>query len=72
MRAAFTNAAHMHLYVIYLVMAGFAVVFLAIGLRNLRRQGLPRPFRHEVRRSAPARPCWPGPSSIVALLAGLA
>ncbi len=40
MRAAFTNAPHMHLYVIYPVMAGFAVVFLAIGLRNFRRRVL--------------------------------
>ena len=40
MRAAFTNAPHMHLYVIYPVVAGFAVVFLAIGLRNFRRRVL--------------------------------
>jgi ABC-2 type transport system permease protein len=40
MRAAFTNAPHMHLYVIYPVMVGFAVVFLAIGLRNFRRRVL--------------------------------
>jgi ABC-2 type transport system permease protein len=40
MRAAFTNAPHMHLYVIYPVLAGFAVVFLAIGLRNFRRRVL--------------------------------
>jgi ABC-2 type transport system permease protein len=40
MRAAFTVAPHMHLYVIYPVMAAFAVVFLAIGLRNFRRRVL--------------------------------
>jgi ABC-2 type transport system permease protein len=40
MRAAFTNAPHMHLYVIYPVMAGFGAVFLAIGLRNFRRRVL--------------------------------
>jgi ABC-2 type transport system permease protein len=36
MRAAFTTAPHLHLYVIYPVLIGFAVVFLAIGLRNFR------------------------------------
>ena len=40
MRAAFTNAPHMHLYVIYPVVIGFAVVFLAISLRNFRRRVL--------------------------------
>jgi ABC-2 type transport system permease protein len=40
MRAAFTSAPHMHLYVIYPVVAGFGVVFLAIGLRNFRRRVL--------------------------------
>jgi ABC-2 type transport system permease protein len=40
MRAAFTSAPHMHLYVIYPVMVGFGVVFLAIGLRNFRRRVL--------------------------------
>ncbi|HJY68497.1 MAG TPA: ABC transporter permease [Streptosporangiaceae bacterium] len=40
MRAVFTNAPHLHLYVIYPVVAGFAVVFLAIGLRNFRRRVL--------------------------------
>jgi ABC-2 type transport system permease protein len=40
MRAAFTNAPHMQLYVIYPVVAGFAVLFLAIGLRNFRRRVL--------------------------------
>jgi len=40
MRAAFTEAAHMHLYVIYPVVLGFGAVFLAIGLRNFRRRVL--------------------------------
>jgi ABC-2 type transport system permease protein len=40
MRAAFTDAPHMHLYVIYPVAFAFAVVFLAIGLRNFRRRVL--------------------------------
>jgi ABC-2 type transport system permease protein len=40
MRAAFTDAPHMHLYVIYPVVIGFAAVFLAIGLRNFRRRVL--------------------------------
>jgi len=40
MRAAFTLAPHMHLYVIYPVMIGFAAAFLALGLRNFRRRVL--------------------------------
>ncbi|HTB09011.1 MAG TPA: ABC transporter permease [Acidimicrobiales bacterium] len=40
MRAAFTNAPHMHLYVIYPVMIGFCVLFLFLGLRNFRRRVL--------------------------------
>jgi ABC-2 type transport system permease protein len=40
MRAAFTNAEHMHLYVIYPVLIGFCTVFLWIGLRNFRRRVL--------------------------------
>ena len=40
MRAAFTEAAHMHLYVLYPVVLGFGAVFLAIGLRNFRRRVL--------------------------------
>jgi ABC-2 type transport system permease protein len=40
MRAAFTQAPHMHLYVVYPVVFGFAVVFLSIGLRNFRRRVL--------------------------------
>lgn len=40
MRAAFTLFPHMHLYVVYPVIAGFAAVFLAVGLRNFRRRVL--------------------------------
>ncbi len=40
MRAAFTDAPHMHLYVIYPVMIGFATLFLSLGLRNFRRRVL--------------------------------
>jgi ABC-2 type transport system permease protein len=40
MRAVFTTAPHMHLYVIYPVVVGFGVVFLWIGLRNFRRRVL--------------------------------
>ncbi len=40
MRAAFTNAQHMHLYVIYPVLIGFCVLFLRLGLRNFRRRVL--------------------------------
>ncbi len=40
MRAAFTSFPHVHLYVVYPVMAGFAAVFLAVGLRNFRRRVL--------------------------------
>jgi ABC-2 type transport system permease protein len=40
MRAAFTNAPHMHLYVVYPVVAGFAAVFLTIGIRNFQRRVL--------------------------------
>jgi ABC-2 type transport system permease protein len=40
MRAAFTTAPHMHLYVVYPVVAGFGALFLAIGLRNFRRRVL--------------------------------
>jgi ABC-2 type transport system permease protein len=40
MRAAFTNSSHMHLYVIYPVVAGFSAVFLALGLRNFYRRVL--------------------------------
>ncbi|HYK28191.1 MAG TPA: ABC transporter permease [Streptosporangiaceae bacterium] len=40
MRAAFTTAPHMHLYVIYPVVAAFGALFLSIGLRNFRRRVL--------------------------------
>jgi ABC-2 type transport system permease protein len=40
MRAALTEASHMPLYVIYPVLVGFCVVFLAAGLRNFRRRVL--------------------------------
>lgn len=40
MRAAFTSYPHMHLYVIYPVLIGFAATFLTIGLRNFRRRVL--------------------------------
>jgi len=40
MRAAFTSASHMHLYVIYPVLVGFCTLFLRIGLRNFRRRVL--------------------------------
>ena len=40
MRAAFTNSQHMHLYIVYPMLVGFCVVFLAVGLRNFRRKVL--------------------------------
>src|SRR5262249_40140480 len=40
MRAAFTSAPHMHLYVIYPVVVAFGAVFLALGLRNFRQRVL--------------------------------
>jgi ABC-2 type transport system permease protein len=40
MRAAFTDAPHMHLYVVYPVLVGFATLFLSLGLRNFRRRVL--------------------------------
>jgi ABC-2 type transport system permease protein len=40
MRAAFTNAPHIHLYIIYPVLVGFTALFLAIGLRNFNRKVL--------------------------------
>jgi len=40
MRAVFTNAPHLHLYVIYPVVVGFGALFLALGLRNFRRRVL--------------------------------
>jgi ABC-2 type transport system permease protein len=40
MRAAFTDAAHMHLYVIYPAIIAFSVIFLTLGLQNFRRKVL--------------------------------
>jgi ABC-2 type transport system permease protein len=40
MRAVFTAAPHMHLYVLYPVVLSFGVLFLSIGLRNFRRRVL--------------------------------
>ena len=40
MRAAFTGASHMHLYVVYPVLVGFVALFLSLGLRNFRRRVL--------------------------------
>jgi ABC-2 type transport system permease protein len=40
MRAAFTDASHMHLYAVFPVLIGFAVGFLALGLINFRRRVL--------------------------------
>jgi ABC-2 type transport system permease protein len=40
MRAAFTDAAHMHLYVIYPAIVAFSVIFLTLGLRNFRHKVL--------------------------------
>jgi ABC-2 type transport system permease protein len=40
MRAAFTTAPHLHLYIIYPVIVGFGALFLALGLRNFRRRVL--------------------------------
>jgi ABC-2 type transport system permease protein len=40
MRAAFTDAPHMHLYVIYPALVAFSVIFLTLGLRNFRSKVL--------------------------------
>jgi ABC-2 type transport system permease protein len=40
MRAAFTQAPHMHLYVVYPVIIGFIGIFMTIGLRNFSRRVL--------------------------------
>lgn len=40
LRAAFTDAPHMHLYVIYPTVIGFAIVFMTIGLRKFSRRVL--------------------------------
>jgi ABC-2 type transport system permease protein len=40
MRAALTDAPHMHLYIIYPVLTAFLALFLGLGLRNFRRRVL--------------------------------
>ncbi len=40
MRAALTNASHMHLYVIYPALFAFSAIFMTLGLRNFRRKVL--------------------------------
>ncbi len=40
LRGAFTNSAHMHFYIVYPVLIGFAVLFLAAGVRAFRRRVL--------------------------------
>jgi ABC-2 type transport system permease protein len=40
MRAAFSTAGHMQLAAIYLVLVGFCILFLGLGLRNFRRRVL--------------------------------
>jgi ABC-2 type transport system permease protein len=40
MRAAFTQASHMHLYIIYPVLIGICTLFMSIGLHNFRRKVL--------------------------------
>jgi ABC-2 type transport system permease protein len=40
LRAGFTNISHMHLYIIYPMLIGFSVVFLAVGIRAFRRRVL--------------------------------
>jgi ABC-2 type transport system permease protein len=40
MRAAFTNAPHMHLYIVFPVLLGFCALFQVIGQRNFRRKVL--------------------------------
>lgn len=40
MRAALTNAAHMHLYVIYPVLVGFSALFLWLGIRGFNKRVL--------------------------------
>jgi len=40
MRAAFTNAEHMHLYIVYPVLLAFGVAFLSLGLHRFRSRVL--------------------------------
>jgi len=40
LRAGLTNVSHMHLYIVYPVLVGFCVLFLALGIRGFRRRVL--------------------------------
>lgn len=40
LRAGFTQASHMHLYVVYPVLVGFCAVFLTLGIRSFRKRVL--------------------------------
>jgi ABC-2 type transport system permease protein len=40
MRAAFTDAPHLSLFIVVPVLLGFAAAFLSLGLRNFRRRVL--------------------------------
>lgn len=40
LRAGLTDLSHMHLYVVYPVLIGFCVLFLALGIRGFRRRVL--------------------------------
>ena len=55
MRAAFTNASHMHLYIVYPALVGFAALFLSLGaggegsvrfLAGARKVGFQLRFAH--------------------------
>jgi ABC-2 type transport system permease protein len=40
MRAGLTSIAHMHLYIVYPVLVGFCITFMALGLRKFRSRVL--------------------------------
>ena len=40
LRAGLTNVSHMHLYIVYPVMLGFCVLFLALGIHGFRKRVL--------------------------------
>ena len=40
LRAAVTNAPHMHLYIVYPMLLLFCAVFLALGIRGFRQRVL--------------------------------
>jgi ABC-2 type transport system permease protein len=40
LRAGFTQASHMHLYIIYPVLIGFCAVFLSLGIRSFKQRVL--------------------------------